>query len=197
MKGVLMTIAADTIVDGTEPKPSVPPLDLKESKLHAEDEILDIGISKEMWDHLNQQFSTNRPELRQSVMREILGLRLKVGEEANAHLEKFTGLIQQAIASGEPISDRRRCDLFFDTLPPDTNMWRPSGKALTLEASLGRLYLSENNVMRRTGEWGLVPALVRHIKADFPIWKKVKNHVLDEDDSNEDNIVAASTSVVR
>jgi hypothetical protein len=155
MKGVLMTIGADTIVSGLEPRPRVLDLDSKDSKLDAshgpilgiwqyqqkkadewdlrdrkargfivssisrelKDEILVMGTSKEMWDHLNHQFTMKRPELQQSVMREIFGLQLRPGDDAQRHLDKFTSLTQQAIATGEPISDKRKCDLFFDTLP--------------------------------------------------------------------------------
>jgi hypothetical protein len=101
MKSVLMTIGADTIVSGTESKPTVPELNLKDSKLDSsygpllgiwqyqqkkadewelrdrkargyivssvskglKDEIIDLPTSRDMWEHLNRQFSMKRPEL--------------------------------------------------------------------------------------------------------------------------------------
>lgn len=152
MEGVLMTIGADTIVDGTEAKPEVPVLDWKadtkevnlvslyqfQSKRADEWELrnrkakgyilqtIDKGLkievkglktAKEMWDKLASMHKLDRPKLRQATMQDVLNLRLKPSDDTRKHVEGFTELLERAIAAGETIDDKRKCDLFLNTLP--------------------------------------------------------------------------------
>jgi len=152
MEGVLASIGADTIVDGSELKPEVPNIDWKadtkelnmvnlyqfQSKRADEWELrnrkakgyilqsIDNGLkieikglktAKEMWDKLASMHKLDRPKLRQDTMQEVLNLRLKASDDTRKHVETFTELVERGIAAGETIDDKRRCDLFLNTLP--------------------------------------------------------------------------------